>query len=225
MVKRNVRTRTVHRLPAEGGFTLTELMVACLVGMCTLGAAVQVASGVQRGYTRQLDSSAYMEEANFALDWIEQTLRSAGSNPHDITVSNCPAAGTAFLPLRLDPDANGLDDDIRINADVGLPNALLGGDAGACTEADEDITIGFDAQARTITRQDNNIDQAPLPMSDSVITGLVFSYLDSNRVVTAVPADIAFVGVAVTAQATQMNVNTRAFDTVTLNSEVRLRSR
>ena len=62
-------------------------------------------------------------------------------------------------------------------------------------------------------------------MTDSVITGLQFAYLDSNRAVTAVPAAIAFVGVTVTAQATDMNPNTGGFDTITLNSEVRLRSR
>ena len=62
-------------------------------------------------------------------------------------------------------------------------------------------------------------------MTDSVITGLQLTYLDSNRVATADPAAIAFVGVAVTAQATQMNANTGGFDTITLNSEVRLRSR
>ena len=152
-------------------------------------------------------------------------MRSAGSNPYAITVSNCPVAGTAFVPLRLDPNANGLDDDLRINADVGLPNGLLGGDAGACVDADEDITIAFDAATQTITRQDNNLDAAPIPMTDSVITGLQLTYLDSDRVATADPAAIAFVGVAVTAQATQMNANTGGFDTITLNSEVRLRSR
>ncbi len=225
MVKRAARTRGAHRLRDERGFTLAELMIASLVSLLTLGVAVQVASGVQRGYTRQLDSAAYEEEARFALDWIERTLRSAGNNPYAITVSNCPAAGTAFVPLRLDPNANGLDDDIRINADVGLPNGLLGGDAGACVEADEDITIALDPATQTITQQDNNIDAAPVQMTEGVITGLQFTYLDQNRLVTANPAAIAFVGMTVTAQATEMNANTGRFDTVTLNSEVRLRSR
>ncbi|MEE8129536.1 MAG: hypothetical protein V3T48_04570, partial [Vicinamibacterales bacterium] len=60
------------------------------------GVAVQVTTMFQSGYTRQLDASAYEEEARFAIDWIERTLRSAGSNPYGITVSNCPVAGTAF---------------------------------------------------------------------------------------------------------------------------------
>ncbi len=225
MVKRVAWTRRAHRLRDEGGFTLTELLIATLVSLVVLGVAVQVASGVQRGYTRQLDSSAYVEEARFAIDWIERTLRSAGSNPYAITVSNCPAAGTAFVPLRLDPNANGLDDDIRINADIGMPNGLLGGAAGACVEANEDMTIAFDPATQTITQRDNNIDAAPIQMTDGVITGLQFTYLDSNRVVTANPAAIAFVGVVVTAQATAMNAQTGGFDTVTLTSEVRLRSR
>ncbi|MEE8129535.1 MAG: hypothetical protein V3T48_04565 [Vicinamibacterales bacterium] len=62
-------------------------------------------------------------------------------------------------------------------------------------------------------------------MTDGVITGLQFTYLDSDRVVTADPTAIAFVGVSVTAQATAMNTNTGGLDTITLNSEVRVLSR
>ena len=222
MVKHVSCTRCADRLRDKSGFTLVEMMIASVVSLITLGVAVQVTTQVQSGYTRQLDSSAYEEEARFAIDWIERTLRSAGSNSYGITVSNCPTAGTTFEALRLDPNANGLDDDIRIHADVGLPNGLLGGDAGACVEADEDITIAFDAATQTITQQDNNIDATPIPMTDGVITGLQFTYLDSDRVVTADPAAIAFVAVAVTAQATAMNDNTGGLDTITLNSEVRV---
>ena len=225
MVKHASRRRWADGLRDEGGFTLVEMMIASVVSLITLGVAVQVTTLFQSGYTRQLDASAYEEEARFAIDWIERTLRSAGSNPYGITVSNCPVAGTAFEALRLDPNANGLDDDIRINADVGLPNGLLGGDAGACVEANEDITIAFDGATQTITQQDNNIDATPIPMTDGVITGLQFTYLDSDRVVTADPTAIAFVGVAVTAQATAMNANTGGLDTITLNSEVRVLSR
>ena len=225
MVNRRTRARWRDRLRSEGGFTLVEMLIASGVSIMTLGVAVQVATGVQRAYSRQLDSSAYEEEARFALDWIDRFLRSAGSNPYGITVSGCPVAGTPFLALRLDPNVNGIDDDIRINADAGVPNGLLGGEAGACIEAVEDLTIALDPVNRTITLQDNNIDAAPVAMTDNVITGLQFTYLDASRLVTADPAAIAFVGVAVTARATVMNARSRGFDTVTLSSEVRLRSR
>lgn len=225
MVSNDRRQRWVRRLRSEGGFTFMELLVASAITMVTLGAAVQVASQVQQGYTRQMAAAAYEEEARFAINWIERALRQAGSNPYGITVSNCPVAGTAFLPLRFDPNANGLDDDVRINADVGLPNALLGGDAGACIEAGEDLTIALDAANQTITRQDSNLDAAPVAMTDGVITGLQFTYLDAARAATANPAAVAFVGVAVTAQSPAANAQTGLFDTIVLSSEVRLRSR
>ena len=213
------------RLRDERGVTLMELLISSAVTIVTLGVAVQVATQVQRAYTAQLDASAVEEEARFALDWIERTLRSAGSNPYAITVSNCPAAGTAFLPLRFDPNGNGLDDDLRINADINEPNGLLGGDVGVCTESDEDVTIAHDPVASTITLRDNNIDPAPVVMTDTAISALLFSYFDVNRAVTANPAAVAFVQVAVTAQAQSPNPQTGNLDTTTLTSEVRLRSR
>ena len=225
MVNQRKRASWRARLKSEGGLTLVEVLVASGVSLITLIASVQIAGGMQQAYTHQLDSSAYEEEARFAIDWIDRFLRSAGSNPYGITVSSCPAAGTLFQPLRLDPNGNGTDDDVRINADVGLANGLLGGEAGACVEADEDLTIALDRQNRTITLQDNNIDAAPVAMTDNVITGLQFTYLDASRLVTADPAAIAFVGVTVTAQATTMNAQSGRFDTITLSSEVRLRSR
>ena len=105
------------------------------------------------------------------------------------------------------------------------PNGLLGGDVGACTEADEDVTIAHDPVANTITLRDNNIDPAPVVMTDTSISALLFTFLDVNRAVTADPNAVAFVGVSVTAQAQEMNAQTGLFDTTTLTSEVRLRSR
>ena len=62
-------------------------------------------------------------------------------------------------------------------------------------------------------------------MSDTVITSLQFTYLDPNRAVTADPAVVTFVQIAVTAQARAMNPQTGGFDTFTVQSEVHLRAR
>ncbi len=213
------------RLRDQRGMTVMELLISAAITIVTLGVAVQVATQVERGYTAQLDAASVEEEARFALDWIGRTLRSAGSNPYAIVVSNCPGAGTVFLPLRLDPNLNGINDDVRINADVSEPNGLLGGEAGACIESDEDVTIAHDPAANTITLRDNNTDAAPVVMTAGTISALQFTYLDANRVVTADPATVAYVQVAVTAQATTMNSRDGGFDTTTLTSEVRLWSR
>ncbi len=213
------------RHESQHGFSLVELLIATLVGSATLSAAVLITDQVSRGYTSQLDGAMVQEEARFALDWIEEALRSAGSNPYSIAASNCPAAGTAFRAIRRDPNGNGVMDDVRIQADVNPPNALLGGLAAPCGEPGEDITIGHDPAGQTITLLDNNLGGAPMPMTDGVITLLRFRHLDANRVVTANENAIAFVQVAVTAQGPNRDRQLGQPATVTLTSEVRVRTR
>ena len=219
------RANKIAQLSNERGFSLVEMLISAGISIMGLAVAAQVADVVQRGYTQQLDTAIYEEEARYAIDWIGRSLRSAGSNPYDITVSACPVANTVFQSVRIDPNLNGIYDDIRINSDGGRPNGWLGGDAGACVEPDEDVTITFDPVSRTISRQDNNIDGVPVVMTEAVITGLQFTYLDVTRVATVDPATIAFVGVTVTAESSLRDPQqTGLFDTVTLNTEVRLRS-
>ena len=186
-------------------------------------------SGLARLYepARRRDGEELMkqEEARFALNWIEEALRSAGSNPYSIAASNCPAAGTAFRAIRRDPNGNAVMDNIRIQADVNPPNALLGGLVTPCGEAGEDITIAHDPAAQTITVIDNNLGGAPTPMTDGLITQLQFTHLDANRVVTANENAIAFVQVAVTAQGPNRDRQLGQPATVTLTSEVRIRTR
>ena len=221
-----LRTRE-HGCPPDGddGFTLMELLVATLTGMVVLGAGVSLVSQVQRGYTSQLENASVQEEARFAVDWIARELASAGSNPYGVLVSDCPTPGTDFVAVRPDPNQDASHDDIRIHADAGTPNGLLGGESEDCGEANEDITIALDRTQRTITRRDHNIDPAPIPMTDAVISRLDFTYLDANRVVTTNPAGIAFVRVEVTAQGDAMNAHTGDVDTYTARTEVHLKAR
>jgi hypothetical protein len=204
------------------GFTLVEFMIACLITTAVLGGTVMLASQLQQGYSTQLDEVVVEQEVRFALDWITRLLRSAGSNPYSINTSPCPAVGTPFQALRLDPDGDGMDDDIRIQADISPPNGILGGDvAGTCTEEGEDVTIAHDADASTITRQDNNIDDDPQAMTEPIITELEFTYLDSARNVTANVDLIAYVQVQITGRSKTYNTHPET----TLDTEVHIRTR
>ena len=224
MVATSPLNRTGVRYGGEQGFTLVELLIATFVGMIVLGAGVTLMSQVQRGYTSQLDNAGFCEEARFAIDWITRDLASAGSNPYGIAHSDCPAVGTSFVAVRPDPNENGSHDDIRINADAGLPNGLLGGELGICDEPHEDITIAFDPSEQTITRRDNNVDQRARPMTDSVITDLEFTYLDSNGAVTSDPGSIVAVRVGVSAQGRVWDTHTAMFPTFTAQTQVHLRA-
>jgi Tfp pilus assembly protein PilW len=210
----------------ERGFSLVDMLVGTAIAVVVLTMAIMMARDLERAYAAQMDDAGAREEAQYAVDWIEQMLRSAGSNPYTIGTSPCPTAGTLFQPIRLDPNLNLVNDDIRLNSDVNPPNGRLGGAAGACTESNEDVTIAYDAQNRTITLRDNNTGGGQsLPMTDTLITGLLYTYLDSNRVVTTNPNAIAFVRIAVTAQSRTRDPRTRQFPTYTVTGEVRVRAR
>jgi prepilin-type N-terminal cleavage/methylation domain-containing protein len=221
------RARTgTSRVRDERGFSLVELLIAAAISALVLGATAALAARMQQSYGTDLDDVAVEEEVRFALDWIARLLRAAGSNPYAITVSPCPAAGTAFQALRLDPDGDGIQDDVRIQADINPPNGILVGSAGACTtEPGEDVTIAHDAGAFVITRQDNGVDGTPRAMTDPIVTQLRFTYLDTARAATTDPAVIAYAQVSITGRARAWNAERQQFNTKTLQTEVRLRLR
>jgi Tfp pilus assembly protein PilW len=221
----STRLPIIARAGDESGFSLIELLIAALITTTVVGSAAMLASRVQTAYSSELDDAAVQQEARFALDWIARTLAPAGSNPYGVpAVSACPAAGT-FAAIQLDPDDDGIHDDVRVQADVNPPNGLLLGLAGACNERDEDITIGHDPVNLVVTRRDRATDAAPVAVTDRVFTQLQFTYLTVNRVVTTTPASIAYVQVALTGRSRSPNPNTRQFSTFTYQSEVRIRAR
>ena len=219
--------RTIQvNMSSAAGFSMLELLIATTIGAAILGPIVMVTGQLQTSYARQLDGGAVQQEARYALDWMTRTLASAGSNPSKVSVSACPAAGTAFRAIRRDPNGDNVQNDIRIHADINPPNGLLGGlTTGACTEAGEDITIAYDAANRTITRRDNNIDGAAVAMSDSVISQLAFTYLDVNRAAAATDGLVAFIQVTVSAQNPTADLALGQPLTFALTSEVRVRTR
>jgi Tfp pilus assembly protein PilW len=209
---------------------MVELLLVMAISSIVLGSAIMLAGGVQKAAGHQLDDAAVQQEARFALDWMRRTIVSAGSNPYRIRTSACPGAGTPFAAIRLDPNGNGLHDDIRVQADVNPPNGILLGLSGACTEQGEDVTIAIDSDPglnvpRALTRLDRGTESIPVPITDDMFTELVFSYLTNSRAATTSPAAIAYVRVTLTGRSRSMNPQTRAHTTYTFDSEIRLRSR
>jgi Tfp pilus assembly protein PilW len=209
----------------ERGFSFVELLIVSFLTTAVVGSAVMMASQVQQGYSHQLDDAGVQQETRFVVDWIAKTIATAGSNPYRIVTSQCPAVGTAFQALRFDPDGDGIQDDVRIQADINPPNGLLIGVTGLCNESGEDITIAHDPQLNAITRLDRATDIAPVSVTSGVFTQLLFSYLTAARVATTAPAAAAYVRVSLTGRSTSPNQNTGDFQTFSYSSEVRLRSR
>ena len=208
----------------EAGFTLLELLMAMTISTAIMGSIVVVSGQLQRSYYSQIEGASVQQEARFALDWIVRELNAAGNNPMGADTGACPSSGTVFRAIRRDPNADNVQNDIRIHSDSN-GNGLLGGLSSACTEASEDITIQLNTTTNTIQRRDNNTEMAAVDKSDSVITGLTFAYLDSNRATTTADAAVSFVQITVTAQTPTINANTGARQSFTETAEVRVRAR
>ena len=219
----------------EGGFTLVEFLIAMTITAAVLGGVMTLATQMQQAYTREQDSATAEQEARFAVDWIARVIRSAGSNPYNIATSACPVANTTFQAIRVDPNANGIQDDVRIQADVNPTDGVLTGTAGACIggQTNEDVTIAYDSTTKTITRLDRGRDSAAVAMTEPVITDLTFSYLKSDHVNTTTDPDlITYVTVSVTARsqgvggvATSADADASNYLTTTVTEEVHLRTR
>jgi pilin/secretion family protein with methylation motif len=214
----------------ERGYTIIEFMIAAAIMTAVLGGTVLIANQVQQAYTTDLDDVLVEQEVRFAIDWITRVLRSAGSNPYDMDTSACPSAGTTFQAVRLDPNANGEDDDIRVQADLigsadGGPDGVLGGAAASCTQQGEDVTIALDSATDTITIRDNNTDASARTMTEPVISALEFTYLDSAGAVTTNPDLIVYVKVTITGQSKVNSLLSGVDKDTTLEALVRLRAR
>jgi Tfp pilus assembly protein PilW len=209
----------------ERGFTISELIITMGITVTVIGAAVALATNVQRAYSYEMSDATVQQEGRFAMDWITRTLASAGSNPYRITVSDCPSNGTAFAALRLDPNGNGIQDDVRVQADVNPPNGALLGLTGACTEAGEDVTIAHDIANNQLTRWDRATEAQAVPVTDQIFTQLRFTYLTTARVATTTPNQIAYAQVSLSGRSRSRNTYSGQFTTFTYQSEVRVRAR
>ena len=218
------RTRQRHA-GSQAGFTLIEFMIAAAITTAVLGGAVVLATQLQQSYSTELDDAAVGDEGRFALDWIARVMRSAGSNPYSITLSPCPDANTAFQGIRLDPNGNGLEDDVRVQADINPTDGALVGSAGDCTQEREDITIAHNPDELTITKRDRGSADpaAVVTMTEPIFTQLLFTYLDSSRAVTTAVNSIAYAQIVVTGQSKARNPITGQYTPFSYDTEVRLR--
>ncbi len=221
----------------DHGFTLAELLVATMITMVVLGGAVMLTSSVQQSFRRQIEDSAGEQEGRYALDWVSRLIRSAGNNPYNLPpdtpldptddTAACPPAvpPTPYSWVIMDPDADGINNDIRIQTDSNPPDGILGGLAGACNQANEDVTVSYDPLTASITFLDNNIGGGSTVRTDAVIDGLLFVFKDVNHVPTNNAANVVYVETQVTVRTRTLNPATMLPDTRLLTQEVRLRGR
>ncbi len=193
----------------QSGYSLVELLVSTAVTLVVVGAAGLLATSTERVASVVEREHGALLDAQFTLDWLVRTLEQAGSRAYGTPARACGGAGEAFSAVpssavsfsavQVDPDGNGVDDDVRVRMDVNPPNGWLGGRPGACDESGEDVAIGFDRQAQVVTRQDVASYTSPVAVSGAIVRDLRFTYRDGDRRVTRRAAEVESVEVELTA--------------------------
>ncbi|MEQ1895852.1 MAG: prepilin-type N-terminal cleavage/methylation domain-containing protein [Vicinamibacterales bacterium] len=195
----------------QSGYSLVELLVSTAVTLVVAGAAGLLATSTERIASVVEREHGALMDAQFTLDWIVRTLEQAGSHAYGTAFSAssptsahaCGGGGASlsavpFSAVLIDPDGNGVDDDVRVRMDVNPPNGWLGGWPGLCDESGEDVAIGFDPAAHVVTRQDVATDTSPVAVSGAIVRDLRFTYRDGERRVTRRAADVSSVEVVLT---------------------------
>ena len=152
---------------------MIELLVASACTVMVVGGAVAMTVQVQNGYRRQSEDAVGEQEARYALEFIGRYIRGAGFNPFNVMSSNCPARPPHFVGVVIDPNLDGVNNDVTLQMDSNPPDGLIGGPLGACTQANEHVTIALDAVTDTIVFQDMAVGVAATTRTDSVIENLL----------------------------------------------------
>ncbi len=103
------------RRQERAGFTLIELMISLTLLAIVLGGLTTVMVSMQRGYTRQRETSRSEDALRTAELTISSVLRYAGANPRNLTGGGAPRVdpyAPPFDTLRIVADFNPADADV-----------------------------------------------------------------------------------------------------------------
>jgi type II secretory pathway pseudopilin PulG len=222
------------KLREANGFSMIELLVATVITTAVVGGAVAMTVQVQNGYRRQSEDAVGEQEARYALEFIGRYIRGAGFNPFNVITSTCPtgAGNTPFVGVVIDPNIDGVMNDVTLQMDANPPDGLIGGVSGACNQANEHVTISLDAVNDTIVFQDEAVGAAATTRTDSVIENLRFVFKEDDREIMDgsaghpyTPANVVYIETQITIRSRTINAQTGLPNTRMLASEVRVRGR
>lgn len=199
---------------SAAGFSLTELLIAFAIVAFVMGAVLMILSQSQASYVAQTEQAERVQEMRVALDQITRVLRQAGNDP--------------FRALTVPPVVPG-QSSVQIHADIsgsipsvtGNPLERTGDPDGLLNSIYEVVTVSYDPWNRQVLC---DVGYGPQVTAEEV-DSLQFTYYDINGAATTDPLRIARVKVTMAGRAADPDQMTNHRSTVTLESDVFIRSR
>ncbi len=202
-----------ERRRSSAGFTLIEMLIAFAIVGFVMGAVLMILSQSQAAYVTQTEQAEQMQKMRIALDQITRALRQAGNDP--LKALTVPPVVPGQSSVLIHADISG-----SVPSTTGNPLERTGDPDGLLNSIYEVVTVSYDPWNRQILCDVGYGSQITAKEVDS----LTFTYYDINGAITADPARITRVKVTMAARAARADQMTNHHSTVTLESDVFIRS-
>ncbi len=199
------------------GFTLAEIVIANAVLVVAAGAIFSVFYQSQHSLESQQDILEVTQQARAAMLQVSSYLRQAGNDPEgylrDNNIPPIELLGTNYI--RINSDITG-----AVPAVSGDPLDAVGNPDGTLDNLYERVEVRYDASQECLHL---DIGYGADVVAENL--SFDFTFLDINGNVTANEDDIVRVHIEVVAETEDLHPLTEEVQSITLQSEVMLRSR
>ncbi len=199
------------------GFTLAEIVIANAVLVVAAGAIFSVFYQSQHSLESQQDILEVTQQARAAMLQVSSYLRQAGNDPEgylrDNNISPIELLGTNYI--RINSDITG-----AVPAASADPLDAVGNPDGTLDNLYERVEVRYDASQECL--------HLDIGYGEDVVAenlSFDFTFLDINGNETANEDDIVRVHIEVVAETEDLHPLTEEVQSITLQSEVMLRSR
>ncbi len=202
--------RLIHKPSSEKGFSMVELLISTLILTIVGGYVFSAMVEMERTSSYETEVNAVLDNSRMAMETVQRYLKHAGNNPLGIALQGI----TIVSPQ-----------EVRIQADLTgstPPGSNRGDPDGDINDLDEDVTLRYNANARTIEIVPTG--QNPRTVA-SYIANFSMQYLDAAGAATTVGADVASIQVTISASSQIPNPKTRQTYGITEACNLQLISR
>lgn len=202
-----------QRRRTSAGFTMIEMLIAFAIVGFVMGGILMILSQSQASYVNQTAQAEQVQQMRIALDQITRVLRQAGNDPMKALAVPPVVPGQGSVQVHADISGS-------VPSVTGNPLERTGDPDGLLNSIYEVVTISYDPWNKQVLC---DVGYGPQVAAEEV-DALTFTFYDVTGAVTADPARIARVKVTIAGRATQADQMTNHHSTVTLESDVFIRS-
>lgn len=193
------------------GFSLVEFLLSTLILFVVAGAIFGLLAQTQRTASYQSEVQGVLENTRIAMETVERIIQQAGNDPSQTGFEGITITSATEVRVRSDLTGSG-----------GLGSPDKGDPDGDTNDSGEDVTIRYNATARTIELIPAGGTATAIA---SNISAFDLQYLDPTGTATTVGNDVRRVTISLTGRASVPDPQTGQFFSLQLSGDVQLATR